>query len=76
MNLGKVGDALPADGDANGDLNVDGGDLLVWQQQFTGPPPATAAAVPEPSIGLLATIAAIGWQLAAGRRKRNEAGSL
>ncbi len=75
MNLGKVGDASPADGDANGDLNVDGGDLLVWQQQFTGPPPPIAA-IPEPSIGLLATIAAIGWQLTARRRKQSEARSV
>lgn len=74
-NLGKVGDAGLADGDANGDLNVDGGDYLVWQREYTGAPAPTAA-VPEPSIGLLATLAAIGWQVAAGRRKTSEVRSL
>lgn len=53
-----VGDATPAHGDANGDLNVDGGDLLVWQQQFTGGP-APVAAVPEPAgVALLLCAAA------------------
>lgn len=73
-NLGMVGDATTAHGDANGDLNVDGDDYLAWQRDFTGPPAATAA-IPEPSIGLLATMAAIGWRLTAGRSKRNAARS-
>ena len=68
-NIGMVGDATTAHGDANGDANVDGGDLLVWQQEYTGSP-APAAAVPEPSLGLLTTLAAIGGYVTAGRRRQ------
>ena len=55
-NFGVVGSATVQTGDADGDLDVDGADFLLWQQQFTGSAPATAtqAAVPEPSALLLA----------------------
>ena len=74
-NLGMVGGATTALGDANGDANVDGGDFLVWQREYTGSP-APAAAVPEPSIGLLTTLAAIGGYVAAGRQRQSRVRSL
>jgi hypothetical protein len=37
-----------AAGDTNNDGVSDGADFLVWQQEYTGPPPAIAA-VPEPA---------------------------
>lgn len=52
-NLGKTGDAMTADGDADGDFTVDGNDFLIWQRQYTGPPPAASIAVPEPTEAML-----------------------
>ena len=52
-NLGKAGDATTADGDADGDFNVDGNDFLIWQRQYTGPAPVASVAVPEPSGAML-----------------------
>lgn len=47
-------------GDANGDGNVDGSDLLEWQQQHTtAAATVAAAAVPEPSAALTACTAAL-----------------
>lgn len=37
-------------GDADGDGDTDGRDLMIWQRQFTGPPVQTALAVPEPTV--------------------------
>ncbi len=46
-------------GDATGEGTVDGGDFLVWQQQFNGGAAVPAAAgVPEPSAALLALLIA------------------
>jgi hypothetical protein len=56
---GLTGSAEHIDGDANGDMKVDGFDFLAWQSQFTGSigPLAGAAAVPEPaSLMLLASV--------------------
>jgi hypothetical protein len=55
-NFGVVGTATTQTGDADGDLDVDGADYLMWQQQFTGSAAAgpNQAAVPEPSALLLA----------------------
>lgn len=52
-NAGLIGSGTTALGDANGDLNVDGSDFLVWQREFTGSP-APVNAVPEPSAATLA----------------------
>lgn len=52
-NAGLFGSGTTALGDANGDLNVDGSDFLVWQREFTGSP-APVNAVPEPSAAALA----------------------
>jgi hypothetical protein len=58
---GGVGDGDAYDADGDGDS--DGNDFLVWQQQFgassfVAAPPA-ASAIPEPTGGLLAIIAAL-----------------
>lgn len=55
-NFGVVGTATAQTGDADGDLDVDGADYLLWQQQFTDPSAAATnqAPVPEPSALLLA----------------------
>ncbi len=49
--FGTAGGAGRTDGDADGDLDSDGADFLVWQQQFglTAGPLATSVGVPEPS---------------------------
>jgi hypothetical protein len=52
-------DASHTDGDANGDLAVNGDDLVIWDMQFGGPPPTAAAlaTVPEPSSVILLLLA-------------------
>jgi hypothetical protein len=46
-------------GDADGDLDADGTDFLLWQRQLTGPGVITTnAPVPEPSGWALALVAA------------------
>nr|MBA3484942.1 hypothetical protein [Pirellulales bacterium] len=54
------GAAQPADGDANGDMNVDAADLSIFQQQFGtgGSASPSVAAVPEPSSALLIVLGA------------------
>jgi hypothetical protein len=48
------------DGDADGDLDVDGTDFLVWQREFTGGSGAPASvAVPEPSCLWLFSLAVL-----------------
>lgn len=47
-------------GDADGDGDTDGSDLLVWQQQFTGPQ-TIVANVPEPSTIALCSAALLLW---------------
>jgi hypothetical protein len=46
-------------GDANGDNIVNGVDFAIWKSQFGGPPPALASAraVPEPAMGIVALVA-------------------
>jgi hypothetical protein len=54
------GSATPANGDADGDLDVDGADFLIWQRQLGRVPSAqVSGAVPEPSA-LSLVFAAIG----------------
>jgi hypothetical protein len=66
--LGLLGTASFADGDANGDFNVDRGDLAYWKGQFAGPSAtAPAGAVPEPAAACLATCGA----LFLGRRRQS-----
>jgi hypothetical protein len=61
-----AGSATPQQGDADGDLDVDGADFLTWQQQLSIPAAAPAgAAVPEP-----AGLALAAWSLAAVGRRR------
>ncbi|MCC6493748.1 MAG: PEP-CTERM sorting domain-containing protein, partial [Pirellulales bacterium] len=55
------------DGDADEDGDVDGGDLLAWQQQFGSG--AVVGAVPEPAAGALATLAAAGLLVSRRRSK-------
>ena len=53
--VGLLGTASFADGDANGDFNVDRGDLSYWKGQFAGASAVAAAgAVPEPAAACLA----------------------
>lgn len=47
---------IRTDGDANENGTVEGGDFLLWQQQFTGSSPTSISAVPEPSAALLAAL--------------------
>jgi hypothetical protein len=55
---GAFGVSNPA-GDADGDLDSDGQDFLLWQRQLTGP---GISAVPEPIPLCLASIALLaGW---------------
>jgi hypothetical protein len=37
-------------GDADGDGDTDGRDLIIWQRQFTGSPAQSAVPVPEPTV--------------------------
>lgn len=45
---GITSGAMRSQGDADGDADVDGSDFLLWQQQFTGPPPLVTP-IPEPT---------------------------
>ena len=54
-NFGMTQGATHAQGDADGDHDVDGADLLVWQQKFSSPMVATAT--PEPGATALAVFA-------------------
>ncbi len=57
-------------GDADGDLDVDGGDFLVWQRQL-GSPLVTSAAerVPEPGALTLVSLAGCGLALVRQRQR-------
>jgi GH25 family lysozyme M1 (1,4-beta-N-acetylmuramidase) len=60
QNLGTVGPmATHANGDANGDDLINDADLAVWESQYGGAPPLTAAvaSVPEPTTCTLALAA-------------------
>ena len=68
---GLTGSAAHIDGDANGDMNVDGADFLKWQIQYTGSlnPLSSSAAVPEPaSLALVASCVSCVFWRAARRR--------
>jgi hypothetical protein len=60
-NFGLLEAATPQQGDADGDLDVDGADFLVWQREFTGNSASAAvqSAVPEPSAALLCVLAGV-----------------
>ncbi len=60
-NYGLSGSAEHYHGDANGDLQVDGTDFLIWQEQFGQGVPLVAAvtSVPEPGTAFLASFAAV-----------------
>jgi hypothetical protein len=54
--------AVNAQGDADADGDVDGGDFLVWQQQLNAPAiSAAAAGVPEPAGLAIALVLAAGF---------------
>jgi hypothetical protein len=65
--FGKLTAATLNDGDADGDLDVDGGDFLVWQRQFAAAE-GGAVSVPEPAC--LALLMMIGAALTRRRRLR------
>ena len=59
--FGSVGNGSTSTGDASGDLDVDGHDYLLWQQNFapaTGDP-LVGRAIPEPSSALVGGCALI-----------------
>ena len=62
------GTALPGDGDANDDGNVNELDLAAWQSQYGAFINAPVSSVPEPTTVLLSLLAA-GWAQAAMRRR-------
>jgi len=64
--------ASHAQGDADGDQGVDGADFLWWQRQAIVAP-AAAAAVPEPTVGALASLATL-FAATSARRRRSPAG--
>ena len=56
--LGITGTATVGQGDANGDMNVNAADLVIWRQNFSGKDSVAAiGAVPEPGAWLLALLA-------------------
>lgn len=63
--FGIQGTATLADGDGNGDGNVDEKDLEIWRNlddflgRLPGPTPAAVAGVPEPASALLAGLSAL-----------------
>ena len=68
-NLGSTS-ATSLSGDADGDLDVDGNDFLVWQQQFgTVPSSVESASVPEPGSGTLFVLGAAGMIALASRKR-------
>lgn len=70
--FGATGSATRMRGDADGDLDVDGADFLVWQQQLGSSAPAIAAngPVPEPATSLLLVVAAAGICCMGGRMRQ------
>ena len=66
--FGLATGATHMNGDADGDLDVDGSDFLTWQRQFGGTSTAVAAgsAVPEPAALLLGlmSLALVPWRRA------------
>jgi hypothetical protein len=62
-------DGTNATGDANGDTNVNGADLAIWETDF-GTATAAAGAVPEPTSLTLVLLAAAGaGRVARGGRR-------
>lgn len=59
------------DGDANGDMKVDGTDFLIWQQQFTGSLDSLSsiATVPEPTSSALLACGVLWYVLGASRKR-------
>jgi hypothetical protein len=72
LGIWKGAFALNQLGDADGDLDSDGADFLLWQQQLGSFPPAVAASanVPEPNALLLAALTCAAIR-AASRRRSN-----
>ena len=70
-NFGASGVATHAQGDADGDRDVDGSDFLVWQRQLGSGAPASpsTASVPEPATLMLACVAALGMAETARRTR-------
>jgi autotransporter-associated beta strand protein len=68
-NVGLIGSGTTALGDANGDLNVDGSDFLVWQREFTGNA-APVNAIPEPSAAALTIFGIAACVRLTARRRR------
>jgi hypothetical protein len=68
-NVGLIGSGTTALGDANGDLNVDASDFLVWQREFTGSPEPVNA-VPEPTAAALAIFGVATCVRLTARRRR------
>ena len=72
IGYGTIGTAVHMDGDADGDLDVDGFDFLIWQQQFTGALPLSSlATVPEPATDGLLFLTASAILTKGLRRGRN-----
>jgi enterochelin esterase family protein len=67
----KTDNATHQDGDADGDRDVDGADMLLWQRQLGSTTLPAAMPVPEPSV-----TSAIGCSLLAGVRRLKHRGIL
>ncbi len=70
-NFGLASGASHTQGDADRDLDVDGGDFLLWQRQAGsgGLAAASSAAVPEPAANLLGAVVGVGWAGVEHRRR-------
>jgi hypothetical protein len=67
--LGINAGATRAQGDADGNAAVNAADLAIWKTQFGAASVAAASLIPEPATLVLAA-AAVGYVIAAGRRRR------
>lgn len=71
LGFGKTTGAEPADGDADGDFDVDGNDFLAWQRQLGSSAVTPAASpVPEPATAVTAWVGVAAMTYVLRRQRR------